>query len=46
MQIALRGACGVHNLPSAAPAYTPGSISLPRFDVILFTPEVTHNTYM
>ena len=37
---------GMGNFPAAAPAYTPGSISLPRFDLILFTPEVTHNTYL
>jgi O-antigen ligase len=37
---------GMGNFPAAAPAYTPGPISLPRFDLILFTPEMTHNTYL
>jgi putative inorganic carbon (hco3(-)) transporter len=40
------GGIGSGNFPNAAPAYTPGSISLPRFDLILYTPEVTHNTYL
>jgi putative inorganic carbon (HCO3(-)) transporter len=40
------GGVGSGNFPNAAPAYTPGTISLPRFDLILYTPEVTHNTYL
>jgi O-Antigen ligase len=40
------GGVGMGNFPAAAPAYTPGTISLPRYDLILFTPEMTHNTYL
>jgi O-antigen ligase len=37
---------GMGNFPVAAPAYTTTTINLPRYDLILFTPLPTHNTYL